>query len=164
MRRGHLLLQLFLAILAAHALAPDALDPWRGWLAFKEFARRTPEQPDPGISVQFAPGGPDSPELSLLFLRQEVEREGDRLEPTAGVVCELRFSPEALRAERWAKRSSRWRTPRLAARAEVPRAWAVWSFDFPTFERFVDAVEQQPEFQDLVVQRPLGSQVYYQEA
>jgi hypothetical protein len=169
MRRGHLLLQLFLGILVAHELAPSALDPWRGWLAFKEFARRTAEYPDPGVSVQFIAGGADGPEPSLIFLRQEVERDGDRLEPVSGVVCELRFASDTLnRGAKQAGHSSRWTTPRWATprpgvRPSRPRAWAVWSFDFPTFERFVDAVEQEPEFQDLVVQRPLRSEVSYEE-
>ena len=165
MRRGQLLLQLLLAILGAHQLAPSALDPWRGWLAFKEFARRTAETPDPGVSVQFTAGGADGPDPSLVFVRQEVERDGDWLEPVAGVVCELRFSPDALRrGEGRVGRSSHWAPPRVGARATQPRAWAVWSFDFPTFERFVDAVEQRREFQDLVVQRPLWSEVSYEEA
>ena len=53
MKRGNLLLQFFLGVLAAQGLAAEALDPWRGWVAFKEFARRAAEEPDSGVSVQF---------------------------------------------------------------------------------------------------------------
>ena len=166
MKRGHLLCQLFLAILGAYALEPANLDPWRSWLAFKEFARRVAEQPDPGVSVQFsAAGGADGDEHALVFLRQEVEPEGEWLEPTGGVVAELRFSSETLkpRDPGWSRRAWRWRTRRLHRRDGLPRSWQLWSYDYASFERFVDAVEARPEFQDLIVQRARGSDVYYEE-
>jgi hypothetical protein len=52
MRRGQILLEMLLLALAAHGLGPTALDPWRGWVVFKEFARAAAEAPDPGVSVQ----------------------------------------------------------------------------------------------------------------
>lgn len=170
MTRGNLLLQFFLGVLAAQGLAAEALDPWRGWVAFKEFARRAAEEPDAGISVQFTrtlrPAA-DGHAATLVFLRQAVEREADWLSPVGGVVAEFRFAGAALSAaaaEVHAVGEPRpWRIPPppdIAGR----KHWDLWSYDFPTFERFVDAVEQQPEFQVLVVQRPLRSYVYWEEA
>ena len=43
-------------------------------------------------------------------------------------------------------------------------AWDRWSFDYSSFDRFVDVVEQEPMFQDLTVTRPLRSAVYWEEA
>ncbi len=39
-----------------------------------------------------------------------------------------------------------------------------WSFDYASFERFVDIVEQEPVFQDLIVSQPLWSAVYWEDA
>jgi hypothetical protein len=125
------LLSIFLLTLAAHGLAPGSLDPWRGWMAFKEYARMTSEFPDPGMSVQFTPVTEDG-EAQLIFLRQKLEPRKQWLAAVGGVVCELRFEP--LRRD--------------------TRAWDLWSFDYSSFERFVDVVEQEPAFQDLMVKRP----------
>lgn len=137
--RSTYLLAAMLGVLAVRGLAPETLDPWRGWVAFKQFAREAAETPDPGVSVQIEPLGHRGP-IHLFFLRQVVVADGDRLEPIGGVVCEFLFAP----------------------RRRTPRYWEAWSFDSPTFERFVDLVEQCPLFADLMVTRPLGSAVYWE--
>jgi hypothetical protein len=138
-RSRHLLATL-LALLAARGLASEGLDAWRGWVVFKQFAREVAEQPDPGVSVQIASRSPG--DVRLYFLRQVLEPRGGRLEPVGGVVCEFSF----------------------ARHLRPPADWEEWSFDHPTFERFVDAVEQHPAFADLVTERPLDSEVYWEEA
>ena len=135
------LLQAFLLTLATHGLAPQSLDPWRGWMAFKEFARAAAERPDPGTSVQFTRTA-ERGERRLVFLRQATHEENGWLEPVGGVVCELTFH----------------RAP-----CDVT-AWDHWSFDHSSFDRFVDIVEQEPAFQDLMVTQPLRSAVYWEEA
>ena len=137
----HRLLQMFLLTLAAHGLAPEALDPWRGWMAFKEFARAVHETPDPGTSVQFT-RTPEHGELRLVFLRQAASEDDGWLEPTGGVVCELTF-------------------PRAPC---IRVEWDHWSFDHSSCDRFVDIVEQEQDFQDLMVARPIRSAVYWAEA
>jgi hypothetical protein len=137
----HKLLRVFLLTLAAHGLTPGALDPWRGWLAFKEFARAVHEVPDPGVSVQFTRTTEEG-QTRLVFLRQAGDTQDGWLTPVGGVVCEFVFSK---------------------ARHPVP-AWDRWSFDYASFERFVDIVEQEPVFQDLIVTQPLRSAVYWEEA
>lgn len=133
------LLALLLSILAARGLAAESMDPWRGWVAFKEFARRTAEIPEQGVSVQVAPG--DRRSIHLFFGRQILVPKGNRLEPAGAVVCEFEF----------------------AARRRTPSRWQAWTFDCPTFEQFVDLVEQHPLFADLLVTRPLRSAVYWEE-
>lgn len=135
------LLSMFLLTLAAHGLAPGSLDPWRGWMAFKEYARATTEFPDPGMSVQFTPVT-ENGEAQLIFLRQKLEPRKQWLAAVGGVVCEFTF--ERMRRE--------------------ARAWDRWSFDYSRFERFVDVVEQEPIFQDLMVTRPLFSAVFWEDA
>ena len=49
--RSTYLVAAFLSILAARGLHAETLDPWRGWVAFKQFAREVAEEPDPGVSV-----------------------------------------------------------------------------------------------------------------
>ena len=141
MRRGQLLLELLLVALAAHGLGPEGLDPWRGWVVFKEFARAAAEAPDPGVSVQVTTGAEERT-ASMVFVRQVVEVTPGRLEPVGGVVCEFTFG--------------------LGPR-EV-RDWEAWSFDTGSFDRFVDLVEESPAFQDLAVQPPIRSAVYWLEA
>ena len=137
----HKLLPVFLLTLATHGLTPTALHPWRGWLAFKEFARAVHEVPDPGVSVQFTRTTEEG-RTRLVFLRQAGDTEDGWFTPVGGVVCEFVFSK---------------------ARHPVP-AWDRWSFDYASFERFVDIVEQEPVFQDLIVMQPLRSAVYWEEA
>src|SRR5688500_14353525 len=110
------LLSALLLTIGAHGLAPEALDPWRGWVVFKEFVRAFDETPDPGVSVQFTPAGQDG-ETRLVFLRQEAEIEEGDLMPRGGIICEFTFPPTAHGA-----------------------AWERWSFDHASFERFVDTV------------------------
>ena len=78
--QSSVLLAALLAILASHHLEADALDPWRGWVAFKEFVRQFDELPDQGISVQIASAGDHLP-IHLFFVRQVLAPDGDRLEP-----------------------------------------------------------------------------------
>ena len=140
MSRMEKLLAAFLAILAVHGLQVDALDPWRGWLAFKEYARATWELPDEGVSVQVGLDGDQ--ETHLYFLRQAAVLTADRLEPVGGVVCDLCYAAQS-------------------APTPTPE---YWSFDYATFDRFVDVVEQDPMIAALFLQRPLSSQVYWEEA
>jgi len=140
MSRVEKLLTAFLAILAVHGLEADALDPWRGWLAFKEYARATSEQPDQGVSVQV---GLDGDQVThLYFLRQAAVLTADRLEPVGGVVCDFCYP----------------------SRSAATLTSEYWSFDYATFERFVDVVEQDPVIAELFLQRPVSSQLYWQEA
>ena len=138
--RSTLLLASLLSLLASHGLASDSLAPWRTWVVFKQFARSVAETTDPGVSVQVDPA--DGRSLHLFMTRQVLERVGDRLEPVGAVVCEFTFAP----------------------RRHRPLAWQEWSFDHPTFERFVDAVERTALFSDLMVTRPLSSSVSWEEA
>jgi hypothetical protein len=141
MYRASYLLQLFLSLLSARGLAAETVDAWRGWLTFKQYVRIAREIPDPGISVQIYPER-TSDEVRLIFLRQVVEPDGDWLEPVGGVVCELTFVEPDVRVS----------------------PFAFWSFDYGTFERFVDVVEQTPAFADLMARRPARSAVYWQDA
>jgi hypothetical protein len=141
MERGQILLEMLLLALAAHGLARESLDPWRGWVVFKQYARSVSEWPDPGVSVQITRDESDET-VSLIFVRQMVEPIEDWLHPTGGVVCEFIFPPDV-------RRYSEWET---------------WSFDAPNFDRFVDLVEANGPFQDLTVTKPLRSAVYLLEA
>lgn len=141
MNRGPRLLEILLLALAAHGLGAEALDPWRGWVVFKQYAREAAEVPDPGVSVQVTVDREDET-ISLVFLRQEVVQEGGWLVPTGGVVCEFVFGLDQRRA----------------------MDWEVWSFEAPTFDRFVDLVEEHGTVQDLFVTRPVRSLVYWREA
>ena len=141
MHRASYLLQLFLSLLSARGLAVEAVDAWRGWVTFKQYARIVHEIPDPGVSVQIAPDRA-SDEVRVFFLRQAVEPEGNWLRPVGGVVCELTFSEPNVRAA----------------------SFEFWTFDYGTFERFVDVVEQTPAFAELMVRRPTRSAVYWEDA
>ena len=141
MRRGQLLLELLLLALAAHGLGPEGLDPWRGWVVFKEFARAAAETPDTGVSVQVT-ADLEEHTASMVFVRQVVAVTPGWLEPAGGVVCEFTFG--------------------LGPRKV--RDWEAWSFDTGSFERFVDLVEESAAFQDLAVQPPIQSAVYWLEA
>lgn len=140
-RQSSVLLAALLAILAARGLDAESLDPWRTWIAFKQFAREVADQPDSGVSVQIAPDGDGRP-LRLFLMRQILVPRGHQLEPLGGVACEFVFAP----------------------RRHTPREWREWSFDHSSFERFVDAVEQYPLFADLLTTRPLSTAVYWEEA
>jgi hypothetical protein len=138
MRSGKLLLELLLLTLASHGLASEALDPWRGWVVFKEYVRRVAEQPDPGVSVQITPDKPEKA-VSVVFVRQVVEPLDDWLHPTGGVVVEFTFPLDARQLAEW----------------------DAWSFESPNFDRFVDLVEGNEAFQDLIVSQPISSSVYW---
>ncbi len=138
--RSAVLLAALLGLLASHGLVASTLDPWRSWVLFKQFAREVAEDPDPGVSVQIDPSGDRQP-IHVYFVRQVLQPVGDRLEPVGAVVCEFVFAP----------------------RRHRPLEWREWSFDHSTFERFVDAVEQYPHFADLLVTRPLRTDVYWEE-
>ena len=139
-RASHLVAA-FLTLLATRGLDAETLDPWRGWVAFKQFAREVAEYPDPGVSVQLFPVG-NGREARLAFVRQVLEPVGDRLEPVGGVICDFTFAP----------------------RRRTPREWRAWSFDYASFDRFVDVVEQHPVVSDLLVTRPLDSAFYWEDA
>ena len=148
MRHGQRLLQFFLLALAAYGVGPEGLDAWRGWVAFKAFARRVAEVPDPGVSVQILPDSA-SGEVHLALVHQVLAPLPGRrkwLRPIGGVVCEFAFAADVLGPRR------------------VPQAWEAWTFDHRTFEHFVDAVEQHPDFQDLVVRPAVRTDVYWERA
>ena len=143
MEHASYLLQMLLTLLAMNGVAPEAADPWRGWMTFKQYARVVDEVPDPGVSVQLLHGRGRA--ASLVFLRQVLEPEDDDwLEPVGGVVLEFEY-------------------PSGAAPDRL-REWEFWSFDYTTFDRFVDCVEQHEEFSHLMLQRPKRTRVYWQEA
>jgi hypothetical protein len=135
------LLVALMGMLSPHVFDDAPTDPWLGWKTFKEFARTAHEIPDPGVSVQIDPDGADD-EVHLFLVRQLVAREGDQFVPTGAVVCEFVFAPRRRR----------------------PLEWREWSFEYPTFEAFVDAVEQHAVVSELLVTRPLRSFVYVKEA
>ena len=135
------LLQMLLTTLSGHGLAPEALDPWRAWVLFKQYARIVDESPDPGVSVQLTSNRHDKT-ISLIFVRQAVEPGEDWLAPTGGAVVELTFA---------------------APEHPGPNV-ELWSFDYPSFDRFVDIVEQTPAIADRLVEAPLRSSVYWQPA
>jgi hypothetical protein len=135
------LFQMLLTILAGRGLAPEALDPWRAWVAFKQYVRLVDEAPDPGISVQLTRNR-RAGALKLLLLRQAVEPVDNWLEPAGGVVVELTFDDQGMSG------------PDLE----------FWSFDYGSFERFVDVVEQTPAIADLLTQAPRSSEVYWEDA
>ena len=139
--RPQFLLATLLTLLAARGLAPEALDPWRGWLSFKQFAREVAEVPDQGVSVQIT-SVPRSDAVRLFLLHQVLSPEADRLEPVGGVVCEFTFP----------------------VRGAPLSEWEAWSFDSSTFERFVDLVEQYPAFARLMNERPVATSVYWEDA
>src|SRR4026208_329520 len=141
MRRASTLLAMLLGMLGARGLAEQALDSWRAWVVFKQYARLVGETPDPGVSVQILRH--HSRKASLFLVRQVVEPEGDDwLEPVGGVVCELNFKDP----------------PATATNFEA------WSFDSTTFSRFVDVIEQHPGFADLIARRPDTTAVYWEDA
>jgi hypothetical protein len=141
MTSGPVLLKSLLLALATHGLAAETVTPWRGWVVFKDFARSVAEAPDPGVSVQTTRNDEDET-ISLIFMRQVVERVDDWLEPVGGVVCEITF---------------RQGVKRLAE-------FDAWSFDAPDFDRFVDTVENRADFQELALAKPLRSSVYWLES
>lgn len=119
----------------------ETLTPWRGWVLFKEYVQSVAESPDPGVSVRISRNDADQT-VSLIFVRQVVERVDDWLEPIGGVVCEVTFQQGKKRL----------------------LEWDLWSFDSPTFERFEDVVLSSYAFDDLVGTKPLVSSVYWVEA
>jgi hypothetical protein len=141
MRSGPILLETLLLAIAAHGLTPETLTPWRGWVLFKEYVRSVAESPDPGVSVQISRDDANQT-VSVIFLRQVVERVDDWLEPIGGVVCEITFQQGKKRL----------------------LEWDLWSFDSPTFDRFEDIVLSSYAFDDLVGTKPLVSSVYWLEA
>ena len=140
MARTNYLLPLLLSLLGSRGLAAEALDPWRGWVVFKQFARMVAEVPDPGVSVQITSADEDT--VHLILLRQVLEPEEDELVPVGGVIMEFSFDQA------------------IESKAECE----FWSFDSGSFDRFVDLVEGHPLFSDLMAKRPTGSWVYWQDA
>lgn len=140
MHQASYLLPMLLTMLAGRGLAPETLDPWRAWVIFKQYARAVDEIPDPGVSVQLTRD--DAGRATLEFIRQVVEADDDWLEPVGGVVMSFTFND----------------------RHPDGDFHEFWSFEYRSFERFVDAVEQTPDIADLLVQRPTRSVVRWEDA
>jgi hypothetical protein len=134
------LLQMLLTLLAVNGVPHDAADAWHGWTTFKQYVRTVDEIPDPGVTVQAQRHADDS--TSLIFMRQVLDDDGERLQPAGGVVLELNYDVHHGEQDEW----------------------SVWSFDHSTFDRFVDVVEQNDEFARLMVKRPTWSSVYWIDA
>lgn len=142
MNRPQFLLAARLSLFTNARLHPRTIDPWRGWIVFKQFARLVDEVPEPGVTVQIDEHNPDGT-VRLYYMRQVVEPgDDDWLIPAGGVVCEFVFRRGAV----------------------LSRSATYWSFDYPDFQHFVDAVEQDPHFADLTVRRPLRSRVYWEDS
>jgi hypothetical protein len=111
--RSSYLLAALVGLLGARGMTPDTLDPV------------TDRRP-----------------IHLSFSRQELVREGERLEPAGAVVCEFVFAP----------------------RRRTPLEWRVWSFDHVTLDRFFEAAEGKQRFTDPLETRPQSTAIYWEEA
>ncbi len=129
----------FLAILASHGLEPDALDPWRGWLAFKEYVRAATDHRDPGVSIQVTVDPWRNTRLYLV--RQVADPESEELTPVGAVICDFHF-----------------------VNREPPAEREFWTLDYSDFERFVNVVEQDPIVAALFLEQPGASDIYWEEA
>jgi hypothetical protein len=98
------------------------------------------------IAEQTAPDAerPNAPRrerlAGLAVVRQVLRDEAEPwLEPVGAMVCEFTFYGDP----------------------PVPQEWELWSFDCPSLEHFVDRVEQEPAFADLMTREPLRTRVYW---
>ena len=141
MHQASYLLPMLLAMLAGRGLAPETLDPWRAWVVFKQFVRVVDEVPDPGVSVQLTRTTRRT--VTLSFVRQVVEQgDDDWLVPVGGLVVQCEF-------DNWKPGD------------DEPE---FWSFDFGSFDRFVDLVEQNPAIADRLTQKASRSRVSWEDA
>ena len=132
-----------LQLLEEARLAPDALDPWEGWRVFKVFCAREVEDVYDAASFQAGcfevEGGGEHP--FAHFIRQFSERQDGQDVGVRRVVMALEYSGSG--------------TNEIDAE--------VWTHDFHSFEEFASVVEGLPQFQALVAQRPLRTEVYSEE-
>ncbi len=132
-----------LQLLAEAQLAPDALDPWEGWRAFKRFCAQEVEDVYDAASFQagcfVVEGGGNHP--FAYFIRQFSEREDGEDVGVRRVVIALEYSGTG--------------TDEIDAE--------VWTHDFRSFEEFASVVEGLPQFQALAARRPLRTEVYSEE-
>src|SRR5213594_3531684 len=90
MHQASYLLQLLLSLLSARGLAAQAVDAWRGWVTFKQYARIIHEVPDPGVSVQITPER-GSDEVRLVSFVRSWSRVGTGSSPWAALFVNSRF-------------------------------------------------------------------------
>ena len=134
------LLTLLLAFCASHGVAPDTPDAWSAWKTFKSFARATAEVPDPGVSVQLVDRDDGYEHVALV--RQVLLGDERWLRPTGAVVWELRFKPSG----------------------PVIEEEDIWTFDFRSFDDFVDAVEQHETIAPLLAREVSSGEIYWEAA
>jgi hypothetical protein len=121
-----------------HGISPNTKDVWRAWKVFKQFARTVDEIPDPGVSVQIYEN--ESGVSVLAFVRQVVEEDEDNLQPAGGLIWEFALNE-----------------------AELIEPLELWSFDFRTFNDFVDSVEGHPAVSPLLNGPASPGELYWDE-
>ncbi len=124
--------------LAKLFLDPEALDPWSGWRAFKDFLRMEVEHVYDAAAVQFQLEG-DGP--SMFFVRQFTQRatsSDDAEDVLLGrLIVEFRYPAHQLQEQE------------------------IWTLDYPSLEEWASVVEGEPTFQTLVNLTPTATEVYY---
>jgi hypothetical protein len=119
-------------------LDPDHLDPWSGWIAFKEFLKQEVEGSYDAASVQVRPEGRAT---SMFFVRQFTQREdasSDAADVLLGrLIVELQYDARQLAEQE------------------------VWTLDYPSLEEWAAVVEGERWFQALINREPTFTDVYY---
>ena len=134
------LLTLLLAFCSSHGVSPDTQNAWHAWKTFKSFARATGEVPDPGVTVQLLEH--EDGRAHLVLARQTLLGNGEWLDPTGAVVWELTFNSSVVEGTEE----------------------EIWSLDFPSFDDFVDAVEQNEMIAPLLTKEASDGKVYWEAA
>ena len=119
-------------------LDPDHLDPWSGWLAFKEFLKHEVDGLYDAGSVQVRP---EDDATSLFFVRQFTQRQNRRANSAdvlvGRLIVEFHYEFRALADQE------------------------IWTLDYPTLEEWASVVEGAAWFQALINQKPAFTDVYY---
>ncbi|HKP15751.1 MAG TPA: hypothetical protein VJT85_06790 [Gemmatimonadaceae bacterium] len=131
-------------LLATAGLTDESLEPWHAWKVFKKFARMPVEDVVDDVTVQYGPQQADDGgrQVALYISREFSEPHLDGAELVCHVGCEFLFSADAL--------------------AEAPEG-EYWTQDYPSLERFIDAVESAEGFQLLMNANPLASSRFREE-
>jgi hypothetical protein len=131
-------------MLAAAGLTDESLAPWHAWKVFKAFARMPVEDVVDDVTVQYGPQQAEDSgrHIALYFSREFSEPDLDGAELVCHVGCEFLFSVDAL--------------------AQAPEG-EYWTQDYPSIERFIDAVESAEGFQLLMNANPLESSRFREE-